>query len=195
MFKLQPEQRAEQCVLLKEHKAAVNCERQEMNDQEARSILAPWEVLAMQVDAATQSNFLLPKMRGRATKSTATLKRMKQKIFGSMSFGEGCRIFVVPPNIVSGANLTITIIHLSVIAALRERGGVLPQELHLQLDNTTGDNKNETMMLYAAWLVQTGQFQRVRLFFLPKGHTHILIDQIFGRVTAHLTSRSEVKRT
>ena len=172
MFKLQPEQRAEQCVLLKEHKAAVNCERQEMNDQEARSILAPWEVLAMQVDAATQSNFLLPKMRGRATKSTATLKRMKQKIFGSMSFGEGCRIFVVPPNIVSGANLTITIIHLSVIAALRERGGVLPQELHLQLDNTTGDNKNETMMLYAAWLVQTGQFQRVRLFFLPKGHTH-----------------------
>jgi len=38
-------------------------------------------------------------------------------------------------------------------------------------------------MLYAAWLVQTGQFQRVRLFFLPKGHTHILIDQIFGRVT------------
>ena len=83
----------------------MNCESQEMNDQEARSILAPWEVLAMQVDAATQSNFLLPKMRGRATKSTATLKRMKQKIFGSMSFGEGCRIFVVPPNIVSGANL------------------------------------------------------------------------------------------
>ena len=38
-------------------------------------------------------------------------------------------------------------------------------------------------MLYAAWLVETGQVLRVRLFFLPKGHTHILIDQLFGRIT------------
>ena len=162
MFKLQPAKLAEYVKELAEHKECVGVEREEMDDQAARSIHCPWEVLMMQVDAATQSNFLLPRVKGRRTKATATLPRFKQKIFGSVSFGEGSRIFIVPPSIAAGADLTITIIHLSVLRALAERGAVLPQELHLQLDNTTGDNKNEAMILYAAWLVETGQVQPLR---------------------------------
>ena len=183
MYSAIPEQCREFRDELKDHKLNVAIERQEMDDAGARSILSPWEVLAIQVDAATQSNFMLPRVQGTKTKGSAAWTRLKQKLFGTFAFGTGSRIWLVPPCIKAGADLTITIIHQAVLAALADRGGVLPQELHLQLDNTSGDNKNEAMVLYAAWLVETGQVLRVRLFFLPKGHTHILIDQLFGRIT------------
>ena len=183
MYRAFPDKRAEWEDELKDHKLTMSIERQEMDDAGARSILSPWEVLTIQVDAATQSNFMLPRVNGTKTKGAAAWTRLKQKLFGTFAFGAGSRIWLVPPCIKAGADLTITIVHIAVLAALAERGGILPQELHLQLDNTSGDNKNEAMVLYAAWLVQTGQALRVRLFFLPKGHTHILIDQLFGRIT------------
>ena len=183
MYRAVPDARREWEDDLKDHKLTVDIERQEMDDAGARSILSPWEVLTIQVDAATQANFMLPRVKGTKTKGAAAWTRLKQKIFGTFAFGAGSRIWLVPPCIKAGADLTITIVHLAVLAALVDRGGVLPQELHLQLDNTSGDNKNEAMVLYAAWLVETGQVLRVRLFFLPKGHTHILIDQLFGRIT------------
>ena len=183
MFSALPEKCREFKDELKDHKLNVAIERQEMDDAAARSILSPWEVLTIQVDAATQSNFMLPRVAGTRTKGSAAWTRLKQKLFGTFAFGAGARIWLVPPCIKAGADLTITIVHLAVQAALEQKGGVLPQELHLQLDNTSGDNKNEAMVLYAAWLVETGQVLRVRLFFLPKGHTHILIDQLFGRIT------------
>ena len=131
-----PDKRAEWEDELKDHKLTMSIERQEMDDAGARSILSPWEVLTIQVDAATQSNFMLPRVNGTKTKGAAAWTRLKQKLFGTFAVGAGSRIWLVPPCIKAGADLTITIVHIAVLAALAERGGVLPQELHLQLDNT-----------------------------------------------------------
>ena len=62
----------------------------------------------------------------------------------------------------------------------------LPEELHLQLDNTVGENKCVIMFVFAGWLVQMRYVKRVRIFFLMKGHTHVIIDQAFGAITKHL---------
>lgn len=51
--------------------------------------------------------------------------------------------------------------------------------MKLQLDNCT-DNKCAVVFAYAAYLVETGVFLVVELHFLPCGHTHIRIDQIFS---------------
>ena len=61
--------------------------------------------------------------------------------------------------------------------------------LFLVLDNTTGENKTGIMLLMGAWLVATKRFKQVRVYFLPVGHTHILIDQIFGVITSALRQR------
>jgi len=65
------------------------------------------------------------------------------------------------------------------------------QVLHIQLDNTTAENKNLVMVSMASWLVKSGKVKRVRVFFLLVGHTHIIIDQIFGVITVRLR-RSEL---
>ena len=54
MFSAIPEKCCEFKDELKDHKLNVAIERQEMDDAAARSILSPWEVLTIQVDAATQ---------------------------------------------------------------------------------------------------------------------------------------------
>ena len=62
----------------------------------------------------------------------------------------------------------------------------MPRELWLQLDNTGKENKNETMRAICSWLCATFKFERVTVFFLIKGHTHVIIDQIFGVITTHI---------
>ena len=66
---------------------------------------------------------------------------------------------------------------------MRAYHGFYAEQLHIQLDNTKSDNKNYLMIAMSAWLVKTGRFKRVRVFFLLVGHTHVIIDQIFGAIT------------
>ena len=62
--------------------------------------------------------------------------------------------------------LTVTWVTL---CRMRSHFGYLPSELHLQLDNTSAENKNSTVVAFAAWLVARGYVKRVRLFYLPVG--------------------------
>jgi len=48
------------------------------------------------------------------------------------------------------------------------------------------DNKNRYVMAYAQMLVDMEVFQTVEFNFLPVGHTHCDIDQLFSRVSVHL---------
>ena len=47
-----------------------------------------------------------------------------------------------------------------------------------------------TVFCFCGWLVQKGFVKRVRIFFLSKGHTHVIIDQAFGRITKFIRNRS-----
>ena len=60
------------------------------------------------------------------------------------------------------------------------------RQLHVTVDNTTGENKNETLLAMCAWLVASGKVKQVRVLFLMVGHTHVIIDHIFGVVTVGL---------
>ena len=52
--------------------------------------------------------------------------------------------------------------------------------LYLQLDNTSGDNKNRYVMAFLAFLVQIRIFEKVKVSFMEVGHTHEDIDQFFS---------------
>ena len=57
----------------------------------------------------------------------------------------------------------------------------LPPILILQLDNATGDNKNQIVFAFCSLLTYCGVFQEVYMNFLIVGHTYDDIDALFGR--------------
>lgn len=84
--------------------------------------------------------------------------------------------------------MTATVLWLS-LCQLRDHYGRWPSELHITIDNTSGENKNKYVFAFAAWLVASGKVKQVRIFFLKVGHTHVIIDQIFGNIAVSLKGR------
>jgi hypothetical protein len=62
-----------------------------------------------------------------------------------------------------------------------------PLKLYLQLDNTSKQNKSKYLFGYLGWLLRTKQvIEECVVSFLPVGHTHADIDQMFSRFSMHL---------
>ena len=172
-----------------EHRKLIAMERAELDDAGYRSMLYPELQATLIADGATQRNFMLPKLRQRTPKELAMKTLFCQKLYGVFLYGYGMNCYLVHESVGGGANLSCTCIYLTLLDA-HKAGRPLPEELHLQLDNTVGENKCVTVFTFAGWLVQKKLVKRVRIFFLIKGHTHVVIDQAFGSITKFLRSHN-----
>lgn len=85
-------------------------------------------------------------------------------------------------NIRNDPNLTIAVIQ----DVISNWVGALPDVLYLQMDNTSAQNKNSSVLAYLNMLVDRGIFVKVKVGFLLVGHTHDQIDQIFSRFSVML---------
>ena len=56
----------------------------------------------------------------------------------------------------------------------------MPDNLYLHMDNCTRENKNKYILALCHLLVEWGVFKKVKLGFLPIGHTHDDCDQMFS---------------
>ena len=65
----------------------------------------------------------------------------------------------------------------------QQRGLKLPSELVVMTDNTVRENKCTTFMLYLASLQARGMFSSVSFVQHIKGHTHNILDQLFGVIS------------
>ena len=65
--------------------------------------------------------------------------------------------------------------------------GTLPLGLHLQLDNTSRENKNQKMLRFMIVLVAKKIFRWVCLSFLVTGHTHSGLGATFGQLAVKLS--------
>jgi hypothetical protein len=169
----------------REHEEMHLSARTELDNAGLRAFVEPramWTILA---DAATQRNFMLPKFQFRVPKKLANRPFWSYKLMATYAYGYGFTPFLVHSSQTMGANLTWTVIWLT-LTAMRKHYGYWPDVLHLTVDNTTGENKNETLLYMCAWLVASGRFKQVRVLFLLVGHTHVIIDHIFGVVTVGL---------
>ncbi|KAL6041959.1 ATP binding [Balamuthia mandrillaris] len=54
------------------------------------------------------------------------------------------------------------------------------QTLYLQADNCYKENKNKYLLAFLCWLVHLKMFSKIKLCFLPPGHTHEDVDQMFS---------------
>lgn len=78
-----------------------------------------------------------------------------------------------------GPNLVCTVLMLCLMAMV-ERGHPLGARLMLVLDNTTGENKNSTVIGFLACLVEWDWFEEAGFFSQPVGHTYNELDQSFN---------------
>jgi hypothetical protein len=58
--------------------------------------------------------------------------------------------------------------------------------IHVLLDNTTGDNKNNEVIFFLAWLVETGVCDEASFFCMLVGHTYSEIDRTFNTLIGQL---------
>ncbi|KAK3251756.1 hypothetical protein CYMTET_38921 [Cymbomonas tetramitiformis] len=95
-------------------------------------------------------------------------------------------------NFKDDANFLVNVLHRDILRIQEHRRNgdgensyPMPEVLYVQLDNVS-TNKSKLMLAYAAWLVHTDVFRKVKLNFLLVGHTHENIDQMFSRFSVRL---------
>ena len=93
--------------------------------------------------------------------------------------------YMVDDAVIGGGNVTVEVIWRTLIK-LQELRQIWAEDLHVQLDNTSKDNKNHTVFGFLAWLVAEEHFVNATVSFLPVGHTHEDIDALFGVVVRYL---------
>lgn len=179
---------------LNKHIDYVQAARDRMTRRAEHAVASPQDVLYVNIDGMDQAKTNLP---NEVTKSKADDEGMPlvAKLLGAIAYGHGWWGFWSFPEWSPSSNLTLTALcqmfrditggdpSASEVPAL---GAGLPPHLHLQMDNTSRDNKNHYLIGFAGMLVAERIFQEVRVFFLPVGHTHNEIDQTFSLVSQGL---------
>lgn len=141
----------------------------------------PRRMTCIRIDAPTQHQFDLPRQRKIARdiiKTLDTSKRWSSKITGAQISGVGMLATVARVALGGGANLVCTVLMLCLMSMV-ERGATIGARLMLILDNTTGENKNVTVIGFLACLVQWDWFEEAGFFSQPVGHTFNELDQSF----------------
>ena len=159
--------------------------RHQLDDAGFLAYTDPKKMWCLVADAATQANFLLPRFKCRKPKDLVGKPFWGYKLSAVYAYGYGFMPFLTHKSQKAGPNLVWTTIWIS-LCRMRDHYGFWPQILHITVDNTTGENKTGVTLWFCAWLVKSGKVKQVRLLFLMVGHTHIIIDQIFGTITIGL---------
>lgn len=159
-----------------------------MNQENAK--LDPSEYMSIAVDGADQSAFGIPHFVT-ITKDTKG-HALKVKLIGLLEHCMDKRValYTMTEDHETGANHVIECIH-RYLNSRNDRLG-LPKVLFVQMDNCTRENKNRYTLGYLECLVLWGVFQEVYASFLPVGHTHIDVDQLFSRTATRLHRHSAV---
>ena len=141
------------------------------------------------MDACDQSNIDVPYLKDNpkntptklATKMGAVVVHSSDSTATQNARG-GAYLFHIDERVTKGANFWITCLTKVLNDERAKRGGVLPAVITIQMDSA-GDNKNYTLASWCEWLVKVGMCRKVKMCFLPVGHTHEDIDALFGRLS------------
>jgi len=93
-------------------------------------------------------------------------------------------------NIAKDGSFIPNVVLRTVSKILQARSGKpLPEVMYLQLDNTARENKNRYVFSFLSLLVQKKIFKKIKVNFLPVGHTHEDVDQGFSVVSGLVKER------
>jgi hypothetical protein len=120
------------------------------------------------------------------TKTSSGMFKQKYHLIGALVHGRGAWVYTMSHRFPADPNVTIEVLQRVLADLSEESGGPLPKKLYLQLDNCVRENKNRAVMAYLCWLVQRRIFKEIHVSFLPVGHTHEDIDQVWSRTSIQM---------
>ena len=168
----------------RKHLSDIRLERRHYHSNRLRAILAPETYLSLIIDGADQGKHQLPHFCNRSHLSDEAVKQHLYA-YGVISHGRKAYSFLLPGHVAQGHDVTIEVLWRVLNDVLSEEGK-LPRVLLLQLDNTTKQNKGRYLFAFLALLVHHNVFDKVLVSFLPVGHTHEDIDQMFSKFAQYL---------
>jgi hypothetical protein len=184
---------AERLLLRKaqlQHHTFIKLERQLYYYRKSKGCDPLDDCMSMIVDAADQAKYALPYHHTQSHSSQKAL-RVPVHLMGVLIHGEAIHAYTYFENFKQGNNVTIEAIHQS-LCDKKARDGKLPSTLFIQLDNTSKQCKGRFMIGFLGYLIQQGVFKSIVLSFLPVGHTHEDIDQVFSRLSVYLACHDAI---
>jgi hypothetical protein len=120
------------------------------------------------------------------TKASSGMFKQKYHLIGALVHGRGMWVYTMSHKFPADPNVTIEVLQRVLTDLSDESGGPLPKKLCLQMDNCVRENKNQALFAYLGWLVQRKVFASIEVSFLPVGHTHEDIDQVWSRTSIQM---------
>eukprot|EP00873_Tetraselmis_striata_P013766 jgi/Tetstr1/434030/TSEL_023174.t1 len=180
-----PKVRAEQKV----HLERVRQERRDLNNAVFQSRLGHGNFFFFEIDSMDSAKTLLPHW----VRIPKTVKPdMLLKYHLTCVKYDGYRpddIYYYTNTIPHDSSTTCTLIWITIMKKIQHRGRKIPY-IKIQMDNTVRENKNRNVVALCNWLVSIGICDVIHLVFLPVGHTHERVDQIFSRISLALSRSS-----
>lgn len=108
-------------------------------------------------------------------------KQLPTHIYGMLVNRDEAHFCVDFRQIAHDINCVMTNVLSAAVNQIRNHcSSKVPRVLYLSFDNTTAENKNRYMLGLCSFLVGSGIFDKVKLFFQLVGHTHNEVDALFG---------------
>nr|XP_006821263.1 PREDICTED: uncharacterized protein LOC102800784 [Saccoglossus kowalevskii] len=172
--------------LLKLHMEQVERERKRYHYHREKAEKEPEELLTIIIDGMDQNKTNLPNFMTE-DKSSSNLLKLQTHITGSIvhtgvASGRIPFAHIDLNQIPHDSNLTMNIL----LEVLKEVKNHLAKVLYLQLDNCFRENKNRFLLSLMELMVEIDIFEEIYVSFLPVGHTHENVDQMFSKISARL---------
>ena len=147
----------------------------------------PHNIMSVCIDGSSQECYRLPHLV-QSTKATSSAHKSGVHLLGAINHGFSQNYcYTQLENKYQNTNVTIEVLRRVMLhTRTLTPDGSLPRTLYVQLDNCGRDNKNKYFIAWLAHLVDSRIFSVVEINFLPVGHTHIDVDQMFSRISMHL---------
>ncbi|XP_070550483.1 uncharacterized protein [Ptychodera flava] len=186
-----PEERERVKKAIEVHDNAVCTERAVYHAARERARLEPDELTTIIIDGMDQSKTNIPRFAVK-DKDSNTLLQLMTHITGSLHHtntaqGKIPYVLLDLRQFPHDSNLTMNVL-LNVLLQKKESLGKC---LHAQFDNCYRENKNKFVLCLGSLLVEYAIFEEVFFNFLPVGHTHEDVDQMFSKIAEKLF-RSDV---
>ena len=141
-------------------------------------------VLFLMTDGMEQSHWATPRLRGlRGPKRLSTYRRPQCKVQGVWVFWFQVHFFVADSNMPHDASMTCEVIARSLECVKQiclERGLSMPAEFVIWTDNCVRENRNWIVLSHLAIYVGRHFFMMAAFLSNEKGHTHNIVDQLYG---------------
>ena len=142
---------------------------------------SPKESITISIDSMDNYKSRFPRCAREDKKSDATEKLMCH-VTGVLMHGRPnpAQVYTWYDRFPASSDSIITIL-LDALDKTVTPTNPLPPTLYLHMDNCGRENKNRYVLAVCNMLVAKGIFKKVKLSFLPVGHTHDDCDQMFSR--------------